>query len=101
MELGGYSDDELVDLLEAIAREQDQRNALDPVPWGWVRWDRVEHRQATGPYNDGPAYPNGTLSQLVPRPGYRQDPAAYEHTRTWRPEDGDDKFYDRRVAPTA
>ena len=55
---------------------------LDPEPWAW--WNgycEFGPRRAIGPMNDGDPHPHGTLSELRPRKGYRQDIAAYAHTR--------------------
>jgi len=85
MDVSKLSNEELVTLQKDILKEQDDRKPLDPLPWTWPSYSTRAPRNATGPGNDGPPYPNGTLSQISPRPGYRQDHAAYAHTQTWFP----------------
>lgn len=85
LDLMEATDEELTLLLARIRQEQDRRLPLDPLPWAWHNYNGAPPiRRREGPQNDGPPYPNGTLSVLAPRFGYRQDPQAYDHTRlTW------------------
>lgn len=80
LDLSDATDEELVFLAERIRKEQDSRLPLDPEPWMWHGYGNGDVRHTVGPQNDGRPYPDGTLSKLAPRKGYRQDLAAYEHT---------------------
>ena len=80
--LSVLTDAELQSLARDVWIEQDSRLPLDPTPWAW---SRSGPRYPTGPRNDGLAYPNGKLSELHPREGFRQNLDDYAHTETWVP----------------
>lgn len=94
-----YSDEDLSELAKSVIKEQDARLPLDPQPW-YFRGSEYEMgypvRDAFGPGNDGHPYPNGQLSVLSPRVGYRQDKSAYDATvYNWAKEIGLKEVYRR------